>query len=706
MSEPKIADRKPKKVELEKAQTEGRAYAKKIKEWLGTKDTPPLQVIDSETKQQRDIQYRDIVILQRSKTDVPVIVEELKKYGIPVYGELKTGYFEAIEIQVMINMLKIIDNPYQDIPLASVLRSPIVGLNEDQLAKIRILKPKSSYYEAIQEYKKLNKDDVTEKIERLLDQIILFKQIAKEGELSELIWRIYGETAYYDFVGGIPGGRQRQANLRALYDRAKGYEKTSYRGLFRFLRFIERMKELDKDLGTAPALSEQEDVVKILSIHQSKGLEYPVVIVGNMSKNFNFMDLRKKYLLDENLGFASKFIDPEKRISYATLYYRALQTEVKRKLIAEEMRVLYVAMTRAKEKLVLTGNINSLEKIVEKWHSAIEEDNWLLPIHERKSAKSYLDWIGQSLIRHKDTEILRMTSEAEPINQDVYQDKSNWQIEIMHASELDLESDKQVQASEEISEAIQEWKPIRFENEDFKSEVNNRLDYTYPYSDAVNTRAKQSVTEIKRQQEIEDVYSSQDVLKPIRQPITKRPLFMQEKKELTAAEKGTAMHAVMQYLPFNHKLTKQEITKNINEMEEKSLILPEAVKTIDIDAIERFFQTELASKMINSTNLEKEIPFMFTQNTSDIYQHWQSDIDEKVVVQGIIDCLFEYENEWYIVDYKTDVISDELVTDETITELKERYMIQINLYQQAIESILKRKVKKSYLYFFDKEIII
>src|SRR5699024_39583 len=284
------------KIELEKAQTEGRAYAKKIKEWLGTKDTPPLQVIDSETKQQRDIQYRDIVILQSSKTDVPVIVEELKKYGIPVYDELKTDNFEAIEVQVMIKILKIIDNPYQEIPLA----------------KIRILKTKSSYYEAIQEYKKLNKDDVTEKIERLLDQIILFKQIAKEGELSELIWRIYGETAYYDFVGGIPGGRQRQANLRALYDRAKGYEKTSYRGLFRFLRFIERMKELDKDLGTAPALSEQEDVVKILSIHQSKGLEYPVVIVGNMSKNFNFMDLRKKYLLDENLGFASKFIDPEK----------------------------------------------------------------------------------------------------------------------------------------------------------------------------------------------------------------------------------------------------------------------------------------------------------------------------------------------------------------------------------------------------------
>ena len=694
------------KAELEKAQTEGRAYAKKIKEWLGTQDMPPLQVIDSETKQQRDIQYRDIVILQRSKTDVPVIVEELKKQGIPVYGELKTGYFEAIEIQVMLNMLRVIDNPYQDIPLASILHSPIVGLNEEELAKIRILKPKSSYYEALHEYKKLNQDEITERIERLLEQIILFKNIAKEGELSELIWRIYGETAYYDFVGGIPGGRQRQANLRALYDRAKGYEKSSYRGLFRFLRFIERMKELDKDLGTAPALSEQEDVVKILSIHQSKGLEFPVVIVGNISKNFNFMDLWKKYLLDKDLGFASKYINPEKRITYATLYYRAMQTEVKRKLIAEEMRVLYVAMTRAKEKLVLIGNVNSLEKAVEKWHGVIEEEEWILPTHERKSAKSYLDWIGRSIIRHEDTEILRMTSEAEPVNEDIFKDESNWKVEVMHASELNIETEKQIQSSTEISEAIQNWEPLEMKNEDFNTEVDKRLSYTYPYSEAVNTRAKQSVTEIKRQQEIEDLYSSRDILKPSRSPITKRPLFMQAKQELTAAEKGTAMHAVMQYLPFDQKLRKQEIKKSVDKMVEKSLILPEAAITIDVEAIERFYQTDLAEKMVDSTNLEKEIPFMFTQKASEIYQDWQSETDEKVVVQGIIDCLFEYENEWYIVDYKTDLISEKLVTEKTITELKGRYEVQINLYKQAIESILNREVKKTLLYFFDKELLI
>lgn len=696
------------KVELEKAQTEGRAYAKKIKEWLGNDENPPLQVIDSETKQQRDIQYRDIVILQRSKTDVPIIVEELKKQGIPVYGELKTGYFAAIEIQVMLNLLKVIDNPYQDIPLASVLHSPIVGLNEEQLAKVRLTDTKVSYYEALKEYRKINQDDITEKIERFLNQIILFKRIAKEGELSELIWRIYGETAYYDFVGGIPGGRQRQANLRALYDRAKGYEKSSYRGLFRFLRFIERMKELDKDLGTAPALSEQEDVVKIISIHQSKGLEFPVVILGNINKNFNFMDLRKKYLLDKDLGFASKYIDPEKRITYATLYYRALQTEVKRKLLAEEMRVLYVAMTRAKEKLVLIGNVNSLESTVEKWHNVIEHDEWMLPSDERKSAKSYLDWIGRSMIRHNDTEILRMTSELEPLHEDVIKDESNWAVEVMHASELheESESNREIVNTKDIEEAIKQWKPINNENKQIEEKVSNRLNYKYPYQEAVNTRAKQSVTEIKRQQEVEDAYGSRDILKPFRTPITKRPLFMQEHRELTAAEKGTAMHAVMQHLPFDKKLTQLEIKKNIDEMIDRSLILKEAAMTIDINAIERFYQTELADKMIKSTNLQKEIPFMFTENASDIYQDWQSDTEEKIVVQGIIDCLFEYNQEWYIVDYKTDVIAEESVSEKTMNQLKDRYEVQINLYKRAIESILKTEVKKTYLYFFDKELLI
>ncbi|GAE93623.1 ATP-dependent nuclease [Gracilibacillus boraciitolerans JCM 21714] len=232
--------------DLEKAQLEARGYATKIKSWIGT-----TEIMDKHTGQPRKVEYRDIVILLRSMTWTPTIMEEFKKQGIPVYAELSTGYLAAIEIQVMISLLKVIDNPRQDIPLASVLKSPIVGLSEDQLAKIRLAKKGASYYQALKAYLKTTNDD---SLQQFVDQLQRFRREARQGALSTLIWEIYQETGYYDFVGGIPGGRQRQANLRALFDRAKSYESTSFRGLFRFLRFIERMEEKGDDLGAAKAL--------------------------------------------------------------------------------------------------------------------------------------------------------------------------------------------------------------------------------------------------------------------------------------------------------------------------------------------------------------------------------------------------------------------------------------------------------------------
>src|SRR5690625_3152265 len=367
-----------------------------------------MQIIDKTTGKQRDLKYRDIVILRRSLSEAPTIVDELKKQGIPVYAELRAGYFVAIEIQVMINVLKIIDNPYQDIPLASVLRSPIVGFNEEQLAQIRLANKKSSFYEALLAYSNQTGPD-TEVVRKFLQRLKRFRHLAQQGALSELIWDVYRETGYYDFVGGIPGGRQRQANLRALYDRARGYEETSFRGLFRFLRFIERMQEQKKDLGEARALSEQEDVVRIMTIHKSKGLEFPVVIIGGMNKEFNFTDIRRKYILDKDLGFATKFINPEKRITYSTLYYLAMKEAALGHLLSEEMRVLYVAMTRAKEKLVMIGTVANFSKEMEKkWGQVIEQQQWILPKHLRKRAKSYFDWIVPALVRHHQNEQLHI----------------------------------------------------------------------------------------------------------------------------------------------------------------------------------------------------------------------------------------------------------------------------------------------------------
>src|SRR5690625_1240210 len=268
--------------DLQTAQIEARAYAKKIKEWIGKNGEIPLQVVDKGTEKQRNVQYRDIVILLRSMNWAPVIVDEFKQQGIPVYADLKTGYLAAIEIKVVLSLLKVIDNPHQDIPLAAVLRSPIVGLNEDELTQIRLAKKDGSYYDALQAFVSEESSKTAVAVKGFLTQLERFRFQARQGALSELIWSIFRETGYYDFVGGMLGGRQRQANLRALYDRAKSYETTSFRGLFRFLRFIEWMEERGEDLGAARALSEQEDVVRITTIHSSKGLEYPIVIVGGL----------------------------------------------------------------------------------------------------------------------------------------------------------------------------------------------------------------------------------------------------------------------------------------------------------------------------------------------------------------------------------------------------------------------------------------
>ena len=387
--------------ELEKAQLEARMMAKLIKQAIHEKQP----IYDPKTKQYRSVQYRDIVILLRSMPWAPQILEECKKQGIPVYANLSTGYFEATEVAIMLALLKVIDNPQQDIPLASVLRSPIVGLNEEEMAQIRTFHT-GSYYEAMAHfYRRSDRDEnpnTYEKVASFYRKLISWRKHATQEALSDLIWLLYRETRFYDFVGGMPGGKQRQANLRALYDRARQYESSSFRGLFRFLRFIERMQERGDDLGAARALGEQEDVVRLMTIHSSKGLEFPIVFIAGLSKPFNMMDLRKSYLLDKDYGFATKYVNPELRITYPSLPQLAFKKKKQLELIAEEMRVLYVALTRAKEKLYLIASVNDAEKSLKNWSSKATHSEWLLKDYVRAGAKSYLDWIGPSLIRHQD----------------------------------------------------------------------------------------------------------------------------------------------------------------------------------------------------------------------------------------------------------------------------------------------------------------
>ncbi|MDY0406210.1 helicase-exonuclease AddAB subunit AddA [Virgibacillus sp. 179-BFC.A HS] len=693
-------------LDLEKAQLEARAYAQKIKQWIGDATHKPQQVFDKETQTQRDVQYRDIVILMRSmKNWAPIIVEEMKKQGIPVYAELSTGYFAAIEVKVMLSLLKTIDNPRQDIPLVSVLKSPIVGMNEEELSQIRLANPKSVFYDALKKYGRQQTDTLSEKVNRFLENLQRYREASRNGALSELIWQIYRETGYYDFVGGMPGGKQRQANLRALYDRARSYEASSFRGLFRFLRFIERMEENDQDLGAAKALSEQEDVVRIMSIHTSKGLEYPIVIIGAMDKEFNESDWKKPYLLHKNMGFASKYIDPDKRITYPTLYYHAVKNALKREALAEELRVLYVALTRAKEKLVMVANVASFEKKQAKWQRMASYGEWVLPAYHRAKSRSYLDLVGSALIRHQDTDALRTEPLSQQIPEVIRLDPSCWDISVLHGSEFANLDETAEDENMQLQESIQNWQPVPADDSQLEKMVAHRLAFRYPFREAAESRAKQTVTEIKRQQEIKDEFSSDQFVSNFQPPIVKRPAFMQRERTFSAAEKGTAMHTVMQHIPFNRQWQAAEIEEFVQGLVEREILLQEAADTIDTEAIAKFFETELAAYMAETSPIYREVPFSLALPAEEVYANWQGTSEEHVLIQGVLDCVIPKEDGWIILDYKTDNVSAE-VTEQVKEKLVKRYEVQLQLYRKALQQIWQQPVAHMYLYFFSGQLLL
>ncbi|MBE4909282.1 helicase-exonuclease AddAB subunit AddA [Bacillus luteolus] len=686
--------------ELETAQLEARLMAKKIKELIQNQ----FQVYDSKLKRTRNITYRDIVILLRSMPWAPQILEEFKQQGIPLYADLRSGYFNATEVAIMMSLLKVIDNPFQDIPLVSVLRSPIVGLDETELAVIRISSKQTSYYEAMTAFIKEGHTDsqLINKVKAFYENLQRWRTEARHGGLSDLIWQLYRETKFYDYVGGLPGGKQRQANLRALYDRARQYEATSFRGLFRFLRFIERMQDRGDDLGTARALGEQEDVVRLMTIHKSKGLEFPVVFVGGLSKQFNMMDLNKKYLLDKELGFGSKFVNPKLRISYPTITLSTMKKKMKLELIAEEMRVLYVALTRAKEKLYLVGTVKEFQKQTEKWQDELENKNWLLSDHRRALAKSYMDWIGPALIRHKDCELLRGEGATiQRVPEEIKNDSAKWLVELIHSGSLQevFIDDKENDA--ELLEALKSGSPVAVESP-FKDKIISQLEWVYPNQLAASHRSKQTVTEIKRQHDSIDESSSTEFIRKMKPKLADRPRFMQE-KSLTPAEKGTAMHMVMQHIDFAKDMNEASLREQIAKMVNTELLTSEQAEGIDIANIVGFFHTEIGKRLTKAPYCKREIPFSLALPANEAYAKWEQAEEENILVQGVIDCIFEDENRLTLIDYKTDAITGRYKGgfEEAKPILEERYRTQIELYTKAIEYIWKKPLTHRYLYYFD-----
>ncbi len=726
-------------MELETAQLEARYIAKQIHSWMDPEH--PYHVTDKQTGELRPIQYRDIVILLRATAAwAPIIMEELKQAGIPAYAELNSGYFSATEVQIVLSLLKIIDNPLQDIPLVSVLRSPIVGLSANELSAIRIQQKQGYFYDAVRSYGQCDERDsmLAARLNDFIEQLDEWRSESRQGALADLIWSIYQSTGYYDYVGGLPGGVQRQANLRALYDRSRQYEATSFRGLFRFLRFIERMQDSGGDLGTVGALGEQEDVVRIMSIHKSKGLEFPVVFTAGIAKLFNQQDLNQSFLIHRTLGFGPRFVDSELRVSYPTLPALAIKRQIRMELLAEEMRILYVALTRAKEKCVLVGTIKQKEKLFQQWGASLEHLEWVLPEFMIAKARCYLDWLGPALIRHPQAHLLREQGALQVTSPAfLSEEPSNWDVFLVLPESLGLRHQAgPVHRSEEDRSAIQQLQPLPgFEPAvDMQAELSRRLNWTYAYPQAAQLFAKTSVSELKRMAAIEqeetvvslfdtadsayglaEVAAAAELRKrtnasaaepvnplgsllrehtPSRQPL-RRPRFMQDKR-MTAAELGTAYHLIMQHIPLSSAVTPQLIEETLDLMVDKQLLTSEQKQQMKAETVYPFFETELGQRLLQADNVYREVPFSYGLSVKDVYPAADASVsDEAVLTQGVIDCIFEEQGELVLIDYKTDA-----VYAGRIEPLIERYQLQLQMYAKAVEDIWGLPVRERYLYFF------
>lgn len=682
---------------------EARIIAKRIKELINPSDGKCFMVFDKNLNRYRKITYKDIVILLRStKNWADTIVEELSFGGIPVYADINTGYFQTIEIRTIMSLLHIIDNPMQDIYTIASMRSPIFAFTSEELADIRILNRDNYFYLNVKDIaedvydERINKS-LKDKCAYFIEKIGGWREKSLYMPIDEFLWYLYSDTSYYGYVGAMVNGIQRQANLRILFQRAKQYEQTSFKGLFNFINFINKLRKSSGDLGTAKILGENEDVVRIMSIHKSKGLEFPVVFLSGCGKQFNLRDINDSLLFHEELGIGADCIDVKKRIRYTTLQKYAIKKKFELETLSEEMRILYVALTRAKEKLIITGSSSNLQKDIDACYKAgVKGFNKVIP-SELLKQKSYLKWIMTALIKHKDGDILRQgKNEFVEISDDL----SSWKINFYKKSDFGVEN-----VGDSIEKKNISILSLNYSNFEVDEEIRKRLEFRYKYRDVCSVPSNISVSDIKKAEE--EIFEPQAENLFSEEKNRKKPKFIIEEKGLSKAEKGTAMHFVMQKLDLNKVNLLNEIKEQIKNMFEKGLITKDEEESINIFKIYKFFKSNLGKRLLKAYKENKqvfrELPFITEIPVKRIDKDLIDKIfnNEKLRLQGIIDCFFEEDDGIVLLDYKTDYVEN-----GKEKEILDKYKVQIDLYTETLERVIGKKVKERYLYLFgiDKEV--
>lgn len=681
--------------EMTASEQEAYFIAKQVQTILETK-----KVYDAKTGAYRPAQYKDIVILERSYSNARLIQQAFKDQDIPLFVNSKQGYFEQTEIRLMLSFLRTIDNPLQDIYLVGLMRSVIYQFTEDELAKIRIVSPQDNYfYQSIQHYIKDEAADpeIVAKLKPFLNDLARYQDYSQHHPVYQLIDKLFNDHYIIQYFSALVGGRGRRANLHGLFNKAVDFENSSFRGLFQFIRFIDQMIERGKDFGEENVIGPNDNVVRMMTIHSSKGLEFPFVIYSGLTRNFNKSDLGKPVVLNQHEGLGLQYYDEAQGLFYPSLISMSIDLINQKEMISEEMRLIYVALTRAKEQLFLIGTSKKEEEL-DMMAAATIADEKLTAI-DRFNAKHPFQLLYSILSKHQNTSIQR--HQRFEVDIEALDAAVKPRLKLQHIDAMDVLPTEQDLATYqghaiETLEARLASTPL---DDALAERVMQQLLYVYPYEQAVQQASKQSVSELKRQLDTEQADTNYERVRQYRLGVAtyERPQFLQEQQH-TAAEVGTLMHTVMQHLPFKEAgLSDQALNDYIESLVAHSIIRAQDVNVIAMEEIKRFIQSDLYHRIAKSDEVYTELPFVVNQHQ---VEH-TADTTDASIIQGMIDLVFKENGNYYFVDYKTDaLIRRKGMSDEDLEkQLKEKYRVQMQYYQRALETILKCQVH-GYLYFF------
>ena len=650
-------------------QAEARMIARRIRELI--RDGV---VLDKETREYRRVQYRDIVILTRSiRGWAEVFSSVLGEEGIPAYSVSREGYFETYEVSVLLDYLKILDNARQDLPLAAVLTSVFGGLDTRELAEIRIAYPNVPFYEAAAMCAESDAaedacmEELRGKLRRFYDQVRYFREKVPYTPIHELLEEIIDKTGYGLYIAAMPGGAQRMANVEMLTERAAAFEGTSYKGLFNFVRYIAQLKKYDVDYGEAGIMDEQADTVRIMSIHKSKGLEFPIVFVAGMGKKFNTQDTKGSVLLHPDWGAGVDLIDLKRRTKTPTFLKKMIREETALENLAEEMRILYVALTRAKEKLIMTG----AAKITE--DGAVSD---ISSVFRAEGAKCYLDWVLPCIL----------SDETGKVKQE-----SPVEVSVFRAEDLTPQQEE-VQAEVMSEDVLRNWDDSQVYEPELRERLDAQIDYVYPFEDEGKMKLKFTVSELKKWASLAEEAGEEMYEEPVVVPLI--PEFLKEEEILTGAPRGSAYHKLLELLDFTVDYDVENLIAAVQQLRQEGRLTDEMAECIRPKDILRFLGCRSGKRMADAARngkLYKEQPFVLSVDASEIYPEDCS--GEKILVQGIIDVYFEEPDGLVVLDYKTDKV-------RTGNELKEKYHAQLDYYAQALEQLTEKPVKEKIIYSF------